>query len=1460
MFQKIISFSIHNKLVIGLMVVVLVAVGIYNLTKLPIDANPDITNNQVQVVTSSPTLAAQEVERFITTPIEIALANVPDMVELRSVSRFGLSVITVVFEDDVDIYLARQMIKERIDEAAEDIPAGVGTPEMAPVTTGLGEIYQYTLHADSNSPKKYDAMELRTIQDWIVRRQLLGIKGVADVSSFGGYLKEYEVALNPDRLRSLNLTVPDILDAISVNSENTGAAYIEKNQSAFFIRGLGMVNSLEDIEKVVVKNSQGLPVLVSDVASVQYGHPVRYGALTRNTEGEVVGGIVLMYKGANSSEVIDNVKARVAEVQETLPEGLIIDAYLDRSELVGRAVNTVAKNLIEGGLIVIFVLVLLLGNLRAGLVVASVIPLAMLFAISLMNLFGVSGNLMSLGAIDFGLIVDGAVIIVESVLHFIVIKNMDSPLRKLTQREMDLEVESAASKIMNSAAFGMIIILIVYLPILALVGIEGKMFKPMAQTVSFAILGAFILSLTYVPMVSTLLLSKKTKHKRNISDKIMDRLMHWYQPVIRFALHSKAVVLGIAMALLATSLFVFSSLGGEFIPSLDEGDFAMDLRLVPGASLEQTIKTTTKVSEILQRDFPEVDEVIGKIGTAEIPTDPMPIEAADVMILLKDKDEWTSASTKEELASRMDAALRVIPGVNYGFQQPMQLRFNELITGARQDVAIKIFGEDLDKLTDLANQAEKIIKPVAGVQDIFVEEVTGLPQIVVDYNRSRLAQYGLQVSDINTLLRTAFAGQAAGAVYEGDRKFDLVVRLQQERRASLSDLENLYLSLPNGGQIPLQQVADIRFEDGPMQISREEGRRRITVGFNVRDRDIESVVSEVKVLLADKLNMPAGYYTTYGGQFENLVNAKERLQVAVPIALLLILMLLYFTFKSVKQSLLIFSAIPLAAIGGVFALWLRDMPFSISAGVGFIALFGVAVLNGIVLIGYFNQLKREGVEDVYERVIKGTTIRLRPVLMTASVAALGFLPMALSSSAGAEVQKPLATVVIGGLVTSTMLTLVVLPVLYFIFTSREEKKLKPVYVKTFILLVLSTTISFAGKAQAQGEPQVLNLQEALKYAQEHNQSLKAASLEAERQRTLKHAAIDLPKTNLSYSRGQINTVETDEYIAVSQQFAFPTVYAQQAKLAGAQANRAELRQQVVQRQLTRDVKLAFETLQHLHALQKLLLAHDSLYSRFERAAVLRQETGETGALERATAETKRLSLRAELARVKADTRIAENKLKQLIHAPEGAVAFAVEDPVHYSFTLTTDSTVASQLIKDLLYTDVHIAAHQAKLEHARLMPDLSVGYFNQTFIGESPVGEPGRLYGYSDRFTGVEAGIAIPLWFGAQKSRIKAAELNNEAARSQAEAQQQALQTELQNAVQQFQKEADMLQYYEQGALQQAAQLEKAADLSFRLGEVDYIAYVQAMEQAYQLRSEHLNSLLNYNQSIINLQFLSGAE
>ncbi|HEY9046496.1 MAG TPA: CusA/CzcA family heavy metal efflux RND transporter [Ohtaekwangia sp.] len=1034
MLNSIIQFSIRNKLIIGLFIVALIGWGCYAVTQLPIDAVPDITNNQVQVLTIAPSQSALDIERLVTFPVEQTMATIPGIVEIRSFSRFGLSVVTIVFTDDTDVYWARQQVSERLTEAKKQIPPGIGTPELGPVTTGLGEIYQYQLKTEPGYEAKYTPMELRTIQDWIVRRQLLGTKGVADVSGFGGLLKQYEIALSPEKLKSLNLSIHDVFTALESNNENTGGSYIEKNTNAYFIRSEGLITSVEDIGNIIVRTSpSGVPLLIRDIGIVKLGHAVRYGAMTQNGNGETVGAVVMMLKGANSSQVIARVKERIAVIQKTLPEGITIEPFLDRTKLVNNAIETVTKNLAEGALIVIFVLVLLLGNLRAGLVVASVIPLSMLFAIILMNLFGVSGNLMSLGAIDFGLIVDGAVIIVEATLHYIMLA---SGTTRLTQQQMDEQVQESAGKMMNAAAFGQIIILIVYLPILSLAGIEGKMFRPMAETVIFAIIGAFILSLTYVPVASALFLSKSVTHKKNISDRIIEWCHTIYEPALQWSLMHRKLIIAVSAALLAISVFIFTSLGGEFLPELDEGDFAVETRLLTGSSLTTTLEATLRAEKVLLHDFPEVEKVISKIGSAEIPTDPMPIEAADLMVVMKDKSEWETASTKDEMIEKMQEALREqVPGVWFGFQHPIQMRFNELMTGARQDVVVKIYGEDLDQLTRYAQKLGKLVNSIEGTESLFIENMTGLPQIIVRMKREQLARFNLSVQQVNEVINASMAGQSAGLVFEGEKRFDLVVRMDIKNRQSIEDVRNLTILSPAGLQIPLSQVADVVLEVGPNQIQRDDAKRRIVIGFNTRGRDVESIVDELKQKIDSGIKFDPGYYVTYGGTFQNLLEARERLMIAVPVALILIFILLYFAFGSIRQGLLIYTAIPLSAIGGIFALWFRGMPFSISAGVGFIALFGVAVLNGIVLIAEFNRMKQEGKYSLPEIIAKATSVRLRPVIMTATVASLGFLPMALSQGSGAEVQKPLATVVIGGLATATLLTLIVLPVLYYIVES-----------------------------------------------------------------------------------------------------------------------------------------------------------------------------------------------------------------------------------------------------------------------------------------------------------------------------------------------------------------------------------------------------------------------------------------
>mgnify|MGYP002658457107 FL=1 len=1063
MFQKLITYSIRHKLVIGVLSIALAIWGVWSLVHLPFDSTPDITDNQVQVITQAPSLGAQEVEQYVTTPVEMALANIPRIQERRSISRSGLSVITLVFDDAADIYWARSQVSQVVEQLEKELPKNTET-EMGPIATGLGEIYHYTIRAKEGYEHKYSLTQLRTMQDWIVRKQLSGTPGVAEVSGWGGYVKQYEVAINTDQLNASGVSVSEVFEALQRNNANTGGSYIEENSNQYYIRGIGVVKNLEDVANITVKTVDGTPVKVGDVAKVQLGHATRFGAVTRNGEGEVVAGIAIMLKGENFQEVSKNVKERISQIQKSLPEGVVIEPFIDRTNLVDRVEGTIARNLIEGGLIVIFVLVIFLGNWRAGLVVASVIPLSMLFAFGMMKTFGIDGNLMSLGAIDFGMIVDSAVIIVEAVVTHINTGHFSQPEVRaaylaqcqnggaatpfaLTQKQMDEEVHFSASRIRQSAAFGEIIIMIVYIPLMTLVGIEGKMFRPMALTVFFAILGAFILSLTYVPMASSLMLSRKVHTRKTFSDRVIEKLQAWYRPVLDWVLaRNKDVITG-AVALFCVSIVGFKYLGGEFIPSLEEGDFAVEMSMSQGTSLSQMVESCTKAEKLLKKEYPEIKQVVSRIGSAEIPTDPMPVERADIMIALKPKAEWTSAKTTPELMEKMEETLSAIPGLEAEISQPIQMRNNELLTGIKQDVAIKIFGDDLDVLTQQAGKVKKMIEDVPGVSGIFVEEVAGLPQIQVKYNHEKMAAYGVSVDDISEILETTFAGAVAGSLYEGDKKFDIVLRMDPSQR-NVESLEQLSIPLKDGTDIPLSQVADIDYSPAPAQVSHEDGARRIYVGFNVKGRDVQSTVEDIQEILDEKLKLPDGYYYNYGGEFENLQSATNRLMVVIPIALVIILLLLYATVKNVRESLFVFSAIPLAAIGGVWALWLRGMPFSISAGVGFIALFGVAVLNGIVLIGQMNQMQREektadklsasiGVTElIHHRIIESCMVRLRPVLMTALVASMGFLPMALSQGDGAEVQRPLATVVIGGLITSTLLTLLVLPAIYKTFTKK----------------------------------------------------------------------------------------------------------------------------------------------------------------------------------------------------------------------------------------------------------------------------------------------------------------------------------------------------------------------------------------------------------------------------------------
>lgn len=1449
MFNQIISFSVKNKLLVFLGVLGLVGWGIYSLIRLPLDAIPDITSNQVQIITVSPTLAAQEVEQFITYPVEIAMATVPGISEVRSISRFGLSVVTVVFEEDMNVLNARQLVSERLQVAQDQIPPGIGKPEMAPITTGLGEIYQYILNVKPGYENKYSLMDLRTIQDWIVKRQLLGTPGIAEVSSFGGYLKQYEIAVDPVKLKGFDLSLPEVFAALEKNNQNTGGAYIEKNESAYIIRALGLVNSLEETGKIVLKSYNGVPILIRDIGNVRFGHAVRYGAMTRNNEGEAVGGIVLMLKGENSYDVIERVKERIDIIKPSLPEGIEIHAFLDRSDLIGRAIHTVSKNLIEGGLIVIFVLVLLLGNLRAGIVVASVIPLSLLFAVSLMNVFGVSGNLMSLGAIDFGLIVDGAVIIVEAIVHRIHTSKFTSPI--LSRQEMDNVVIEGSIKIRQSAAFGELIILIVYLPILALVGTEGKMFRPMAQTVSFAILGALVLSLTYVPMMSSLLLSRKTTHKRTISDKIMDKIAKWYEPLIRFCLSNKIKVILVSFTLLVVSLIIFSRMGGEFIPTLEEGDFAVEFRLMPGTSLSQTVKTTLKASDILEKKFPEIKEIIGKIGTAEIPTDPMPIEATDLMVILKDKSEWTSASTREELAEKMSEALSVLPGAEYSFLQPIQMRFNELATGAKQDIAVKIFGEDMEILAEKAAQVGQLVKKIDGVSDIYVEQTEGLPQILVKYKRDKLAQYGLNINTANQIARTAFAGEKTGVVYEGQKRFDMVVRLNENTRKNIDDLKNLYIPIPGGSQIPMSEVATIEYKEGAAQISRERAQRKVLVGVNVRGKDVESVVNEIEQKVKAKIELPPGYFVEYGGQFQNLQEGKARLMIAVPVALLLIFLLLYLTFGSVTQTFLIFTGIPFAAVGGVFALLIRGMPFSISAGVGFIALFGVAVLNGIVLIAYFNQLKKEGMGDLVERILTGTQVRLRPVIMTAAVASLGFLPMALSNSAGAEVQKPLATVVIGGLITSTILTLLVLPVLYLY----SEKKFR--IGKAFSVVLLLFILPFTASQAQDSDTLYLSPKQAVELAIKNNPAVEQSRYRIEQNQRLKKTSFDLAKTNFSINYGQYNTQYNDDYFSVNQDFLLPGVYRKRAARFDQMILSSEKELAATQNRLSRDVNLAFFQLVVAQERKKAYKLLDSLYASFMGAAEMRFKTGEAPLIEKLAAESKLLEIQNQLFMAETDISTARTKLEKLL-VTENTIQINYDSLLYPATFTEIEQGLETNPDIQILQQQIQVRKAETKVEKMNALPGFSIGYVNQSLMGNYTFDGNNVFLGPGYRFSFMTGSINIPLWYKPHRARIQAAEIGVRIAKAGYQQAMLQLQSEAFATFQNYLKFTRSVVYYQNQAIPLSEKLSDFASKRFQTGEGSYIEFLQNVNNAAQIRINYLNTIDQYNQTAIKLDYLLG--
>ena len=1446
MLNKIIEFSVKQKLIIGLFVIFLIGYGAYEVTKLPIDAVPDITNNQVQIITVAPSLGATDIERLVTFPVEQANSNIHGLKELRSFSRFGLSVVTLIFDDKTDVYWARQQVQERIQNVKDQIPPGVGIPSMGPITTGLGEIYQYVVKAKKGYEHKYDETELRTIQDWVVRRDLLRVEGIADVSSFGGKLKQYEIAINSDKLNAFGISMDDVFKAVEQNNQNTGGSYIEKQASVLFIRTEGLIGSKEDIENIAIKNTDAnVPLLVKDIARVEIGHAIRYGGMTYNGQGEVAGAVVMMVKGGNSSKVIENVKAKIAEIQKTLPEGVVIEPFLDRTKMVDNAIHTVETNLLEGALIVIFILVLFLGNFRAGLLVASVIPLAMLFAIIMMNIFGVSGNLMSLGALDFGLIIDGAVIIVEATMHQLEHSKRFQNMSRFRQIEMDNVVKSSAGKMMNSAVFGQIIILVVYLPIFTLEGIEGKMFKPMAQTVAFALIGAFILSLTYVPMMSSILLSKKVKLKPNISDRFLEKVERLYQNMLTKALEIPKTIVGLVIAFFVIALIVLTTLGGEFIPALEEGDFAVETRVLTGTSLQSSMEMCLRAEKVLLENFPEVIKVVGKTGSGEIPTDPMPMEATDLMVILKDKKEWTSAKTFDELAVKMHKALEVVPGVTFGFQYPVQMRFYEWMTGARQDVVCKIYGEDLDTLAAYANRIGKLVSKIQGAADLYVESVVGMPQIVINYNRSVLSQYGLTIQDINRNVNAAFSGQLAGQVYEGEKRFDLVVRMEKESRTDVTDVQNLLIRTHSGVQIPLSTLAKVEIVEGPNQIQRENTKRRIVIGFNARGRDVQSLVEELKAKEQASIKFPAGYTVEYGGSFKNLEQAKQRLSIAVPLALLLIFIFLYFAFKSVKQGLLIFSAIPLSAIGGILALAILGLPFSISAGVGFIALFGVAVLNGIVLIAEFNRLKMEGMMDLKKIVLMGTKIRMRPVLMTAFVASLGFLPMAMSHGAGAEVQRPLASVVIGGLLLATLLTLFVLPVLYVQVTKFSANKTN---IKVSVILLL-VTLSFSSQSFGQ---KPITYEAALDSAIANNLGYKNEILKAKYKEQLIRTATAWNTTDILGEFGRLNSRYTDNRFSVTQSLDFPLVYSRRKNVFKEDWKLATIQVELKEKELKIQVGNSYFSLLVLFEKRKLLQRIDSIYSTYLSKAELRIRLGETNILEKIKIENQRVQIGNQLRQLEDAVTIEQMHFQLLLNTKNQFVPSFSNEKVNVVINLDKRLLLNELPSIKFLDTERKIALAQLKLEKSKCLPGINLGYVSGTMYG---FGADNNFYTHASRFNAGQVGVKIPI-FSKQGQNIKLAKINTMIVNSQSDAEQIRIQNEIDALFKQFETQSQIINDLENIALPNAKIIFETAQKQFVNGEIDDLEWAILINQSISIQSDYQDALMKYNQLAIQINNL----
>ena len=1432
MFKAIVRFSIKKKLFVGLTTLFLFIGGIYAMMTLPIDAVPDITNNQVQIVTVSPTLAPQEVEQLITMPIEIAMSNIMNVEDIRSVSRFGLSVVTVVFKESVPTLDARQLINEQIQTVAGEIPTELGTPEMMPITTGLGEIYQYVLKVAPGYEDKYDAMELRTIQDWMVKRQLSGIPGIVEINSFGGYLKQYEVAVDPDALFSLNITIGEVFEALSSNNQNTGGSYIEKVKNAYYIRSEGMITRPKDIEQIVVTNRNGIPVHISDVGIVRFGSPKRFGAMTKDGEGECVGGIAMMLKGANANVVTRELEQRVEKIQHLLPEGVSIEPYLNRSELVNRNISTVVNNLIEGAIIVFLVLILFLGNVRAGLIVASVIPLAMLFAFIMMRIFNVTANLMSLGAIDFGIVVDGSIVIVEGILAHIYGKQFRG--RTLSKKEMDAEVEKGASGVVRSATFAVVIILIVFFPILTLGGIEGKYFTPMAKTLVFCIIGALILSLTYVPMMASLFLKHTIVVKPTLADRFFEKLNKIYQQILKFCLRFKWQTTAAAFAALIASLFLFTRLGAEFIPTLDEGDFAMQMTLPAGSSLSESIEVSNQAEKTLMDKFPEIKHVVAKIGTAEVPTDPMAVEDADVMIVMKPFKEWTSAESRAEMVEKMKEALEPLADrAEFNFSQPIQLRFNELMTGAKADIAVKLYGEDTHELYERAKEAATFVEKVPGAADVIVEQTMGLPQLVVKYNRGKIARYGINIEELNTIIRTAYAGETSGVIFENERRFDLVVRLDQEKVADLN-LDKLFVRTSEGIQIPVSEVASIDLVNGPLQINRDATKRRIVIGVNVRNADIQQVVANIQKTLDKNIKLKPGYYFEYGGQFENLQNAIDTLLIVIPVALMLILLILFFAFKNITYTLMVFSTVPLSLIGGILALWLRGLPFSISAGVGFIALFGVAVLNGILMVNHFNELRKQNKYAMStNRIISlGTPHLLRPVFLTGLVASLGFVPMAIATSAGSEVQRPLATVVIGGLIISTILTLLIIPVFYKIVNSwatwrRPGSKFRLPFFT--ILLPLFLLIPSCVTAQ---QSQTVSLEQAIEIAKQNHPRLKMATNAIQQVKATRGEIVEATPTTFNYSWGQLNGEnKNDKEVAFEQSLGSLLTPFYKNALVNRQIKTNTYYRQMVEKEVIAEVKRAWAYYQYATNLSSMYRDQDQLAEKLRHIGELRYQQGEITLLEKNMMTTLAADLHNRMFQAQEEEKMALTRFRWSCYSDTPIVpADSTLSLLYTSLSTGTLSEAHTQYFK----SQADEAKAMLNIERSRFFPEISMGYTRQNIL---PL----------KNLNAWMVGVSFPVYFVPQKSKVRQARLAVTSAQLQAESNLRELNNKVTELEANLRKYNESLRFYTSSALKEAEELIKATNLQLQHSETGVAEYIQSITTARDIRRGYIETVYQYN-------------